>query len=182
MNIMTYLDKMSTIKRWSQSHCTKSESVLEHTGFVAMYSIHMCYKYGIDPGPVLEKAILHDMEEVITGDIPTTTKYASDSISMSIKEIESDAALLISESLFFDNAFDIWNASKDVDTESGAIVSIADAAAVVHKILQEVSIGNRRFLEFKGNILKSLSMKLGISDEKFDSDINNLINLIGDLK
>lgn len=181
MNILEYLDKMSTIRRWSQSHCTKAESVLEHTGFVAMYALSICYEHGISPSFVIEKAILHDMEEVITGDIPTTTKYLNKDIEDQIKSIESISAKKISDDVFFSRAFHIWELSKDTNTESGAIVSISDSAAVVHKIIQEVSMGNLRFLEFKDNIVFALEGKLGICNSRFDRNINQLIEMVNSL-
>ena len=71
---------MSAIQRYSQLHLLKSESVMEHTGFVCLFTYTLCEEINsvsspndkLDVGMALQKAIVHDIDEVITGDIPVS--------------------------------------------------------------------------------------------------------------
>ena len=178
MKIIKFANDMSSITRWSQMHCMKNESVLEHTGFVAIYSLHLAYKHSLPLNHILEKAVVHDMEEVLTGDIPTTTKYINKDILNQIKRIEYNAAGQISEDVFGGKMLNAWSQSKDIATQSGCIVAIADLAAVVCKIVQEVDLGNKKFLEFIPRITEALMDLVGIWKGKFNSDIFELIEVL----
>ena len=150
---------MACITRWSQVYSAKRESVLEHTAFVALYSYQMCCKYkiqGKERELTLIKALVHDVDEVVTGDIPTPTKYDNDTIRNEIEILERGAAAGISSAAFKGDMFQYWCSAKNITTESGCIIAISDAAAVVYKIWQETSVGNKSFKQFIPNIDKAL--------------------------
>lgn len=180
--IFDVINKMSSLRRWSQAHCNRPESVLEHTAVVAMYSLHLASKHEANIGVVLQKAIIHDVDEIVTGDIPTPTKYANGDILHEIKKLERVAALEICNGSFFNGVFHQWENAKDLSTESGCIIAIADHAAVVYKIKQEVEIGNRSFLEFRDNIHQALQRIKPKVWEQFIEDIDILIGILGDIK
>ena len=70
------IDSLSALTRYSQAHNITRESVLEHTAFVTIFGASLCERIGHDPKIVLQRAIVHDIDEIVTGDIPPTTKYA----------------------------------------------------------------------------------------------------------
>ena len=183
MKIFELIDSMSCLTRWSQSHCTKKESVLEHTAFVAMYSYYMCCKYGIhNKGETLIKAIVHDIDEVVTGDIPTPTKYNNSRIREEIESIERVAAYDISTDIFDGDMYDYWSMAKDFGSDSGCIIAIADCAAVIYKIWQEINIGNKSFLKFIPNIKGALDKLESNVKVYFVEEIQYLRLIVEDLK
>jgi 5'-deoxynucleotidase len=171
---------MAAITRWSQAYCLKEESVLEHTGFVAVYALRLAYKHDVDIGEVMERAIVHDMEETITGDIPTPTKYSSPAMLDLIESLSVDAAVNISRNVFFGCMFRPWSKSKAID-DAGRIVALADIAAVVYKIWIEQSLGNHNFHKYAPNIIARLYEMKGNFPEKFHGEINNLLDQMKEL-
>lgn len=154
VKVFSISQSMSSINRYSQINLLHSESVLEHTGFVCLFTYLVCSeinfscKKKIDTGLALMKATFHDVDEVVTGDIPRPTKYFSaesraifDKIaSQGIKQIISE--LEIKHSSEIEN---LWKKSKEDD--EGRIVALADLAAVVYKIWEEVILlGNKKLV------------------------------------
>ena len=147
---------MASIRRYSQINLLKSESVLEHTGFVCLFVYFICEEINascdekICVGAALQKAVLHDIDEVVTGDIPRPTKYYNDeSESVFSKIAEQGIRQIISEIDFPHDASEKieenWRRSK-AETE-GTIVALADLAAVIYKIWEEVILlGNRKLV------------------------------------
>ncbi len=73
--------RLSAIKRWAVVEMSREQSVAEHSYNVAMISISICDRLGIDAGrnagvicSVVTWALYHDLPEVETGDIPTPFK------------------------------------------------------------------------------------------------------------
>jgi len=136
-------NNLSSVSRYSQSHLIKSESVLEHSGFVAL----VCYTIGsripgIDMGELLSKAIVHDIDETITGDIPRPTRYANNEIFEAINKVERKNMMFISQSILGNGImYSDWQSAKD-DTIEGTIVRIADSLAVLYKVWQEYTLYN----------------------------------------
>ena len=176
MKIFKLIDDMSNVRRWSHAYCHKEESVLEHTAVVAIIALSIGSELGADSATLLEKALLHDMEEVVTGDIPNPTKYHNSRITAEIKEFEDIAAQEIAERYFGDWAYITWRSSKD-ETLEGEIVRIADAAAVVIKIQQEKQLGNMAFAAFEENVWNSLlQIKNDIKNECLIPYIHDLMD------
>lgn len=133
--------KMSALTRYSQTHLVKEESVLEHTGFVCS----MAYYIGmvlvkenvpLNIGVLLSKAVVHDMDEIITGDIPRPTKYYNEGVRGALQEIEDANMLKISAEVELESIFYDWKKAKD--GKEGLIVAICDSLAVVYKVYYEV--------------------------------------------
>ena len=80
--------RLSNVKRWGVVEMSKSQSVAEHSYNVVMISImiaenldepRMCsHQYN----SVMYFALVHDLPELITGDIPTSIKKYVDSIEL----------------------------------------------------------------------------------------------------
>jgi 5'-deoxynucleotidase len=182
MKIFDFLDRMSNITRWSQMYCSQSESVLEHTAVVAFFGLLIADKYKLNKAVILEAAIVHDMDEIVTGDIPTPTKYANKEITESIKALETAAARDISYTIFdSDDIFNAWLNAKDSSLEGDAI-RIADAAAVVFKVRKELNVGNRTFYEIVPNIKKALTKMEGRVNPLLVGEIEDLIHILIDLE
>ncbi len=165
--------RMSSIDRYSQTRLMNPESVLEHTGFVCFCSLMIgkeLEKAGetIDFGELLIKATVHDLEEIVTGDIACPTKYWDDRITREIKRVEREAAeKVFSEVDPTGELFNYWNQSKCM--KEGFIVALADKLAVVYKVHQEtISFGNQTL---KGHIEGLIPALIEIKEEMRTLDI-----------
>ena len=69
--------RLSSIKRWSVIEMSRDQSVAEHSYNVAMISMAITKELGFSnflSNHILEWSLLHDLPELVTGDIPTPTK------------------------------------------------------------------------------------------------------------
>ena len=62
------------IKRWNIINTTRTQTLAEHMYNVAMITHHMCMELDMNPNRMLTWALIHDIPEVVCGDIPTPTK------------------------------------------------------------------------------------------------------------
>lgn len=84
------------IKRWSLMHSSQPESVLEHSAVVAMLAMlvgEIADSFGtkVDLGVMLSHALVHDVSEVLTGDVVTPVKKSSHILSLEFAKIECAA-------------------------------------------------------------------------------------------
>jgi len=128
--------------RYSQTRLSNPESVLEHTGWVCMCSFFIAMELkhlgeDIDIGLLMSKAVIHDIEEVIVGDIANPTKYYSQKLTSEIQSLSGQAASeLLSPFSSGMQLMDIWIEAKM--GKEGYVVALADKLAVVYKVEQEV--------------------------------------------
>jgi 5'-deoxynucleotidase YfbR-like HD superfamily hydrolase len=144
------VQKLSCVKRFSQSHLAKPESVLEHTGQVAMVCLHIGQLlieegHHVDMGALLKKALIHDIEESTTGDVSKPTKYHTQELRDQFAMLESDVA----HKIFFDadvNLHQEWSEAKA--QKEGMIVSFADTLCAILKFEDEILCrGNKTMSE-----------------------------------
>lgn len=84
---MTMCDvlRAQDVQRWNMVK-TDRQSLAEHSFNVTMIAMRLCHSLGTDPvlrDQIMWHAMMHDLMEVYTGDIPTTTKLALDEKSNS---------------------------------------------------------------------------------------------------
>lgn len=72
------ITRFASVKRWHMIDTTKTQSVAEHSANVALLARYIAATapgiYFGNPTSVAGCALVHDLEEVFTGDIPTLTK------------------------------------------------------------------------------------------------------------
>jgi len=174
--------KMAALSRYSQTHLVNNESVLEHTGFVCVLSyfigkmvIDESIKNGIVPylniGEIMCKAAMHDVDEIITGDIPRPTKYYNEGVRSALQKIENENMISISNSIGIEDMYDDWKYAKDGN--EGAIVALCDCLAVVYKIYYEcIMFGNKTIIGHCKNLNKSINKIIsGIEEKNGPSEI-----------
>lgn len=136
------LSKLSNVHRYSTNFLVKPESVLEHTGSVAILAasiglfIRKYKDHTLNIELLLLKAILHDIEESETGDIPRTTKYHNSRILDGLMSFENESIDKIIKYTKIPNLHLFWSSSKQ--GPEGIIVSIADLMCVTYKLYEEI--------------------------------------------
>lgn len=146
-NIMTAfaaVQQLASITRYSKDAIVNKESVLEHTGFVCLFSYvmadHMRGISNIDISKLLARAVVHDLDEIFVGDIPRITKYATPEMTQQFKELERVAIKRLTDVLDLSlGPATHWLDAKSNDIE-GFVIRAADMAAVVYKTWQETEL------------------------------------------
>lgn len=151
---------MRYVNRWSTSRVGFPENVAEHSYFTCLYAMMVARWYlnntpvltdGIRDddtereafiGFVLQRAVLHDIEEARTGDIHRPFKYSDPVLKDAMKLASKVAAeqtlrpINPGDELEQDSLLRIWALSKDSKL-AGRIVSFADFLCVLAFLKQE---------------------------------------------
>lgn len=149
--------RMRYVNRWSTSRVAFPENVAEHSYFVCLYAMMIARwwtsnSYGAenaDPdthaafiGTVLQRAVLHDIEEARTGDIHRPFKYSDPKLREAMKLASRIAAqqtidpIAPEDTEEQDGLMHIWEKAK-TDDQAGCIVCFADYLCVLAFIKQE---------------------------------------------
>jgi 5'-deoxynucleotidase YfbR-like HD superfamily hydrolase len=92
------LNRLRFIQRFNTALVLHRESVAEHSYYVVLYSYILAqwcqqrYKMNLDRGAILERAIVHDIEESETGDFPRPFKYSNPELKK-LLELQGEALL-----------------------------------------------------------------------------------------
>jgi 5'-deoxynucleotidase YfbR-like HD superfamily hydrolase len=148
-SLFSVLSGLSSVHRYSMTKMTGPESVLEHTGWVAFVSCLLSMELNsIKPGTILMNetltmALMHDVDEVVTGDISRVTKYRNENSIAVFKEmsrwgVEKVMGSIDLEEKVSGKLIDYHtNAKKG---REGLIIAIADCMAVVYKLWEETVV------------------------------------------
>lgn len=185
-NIMEVINQFGNIQRYSRDHMMKSENDLEHTGFIVMFVFFVGKKLEqkgmtIDWSYLLVRALIHDIEETLTGDIPRTTKYDNEGVLRELKHVERKAAHHLCDFLGVD-FYPEWYGAKNA-TNEGMLLKIADMAAVVYKTMIEVSMyGNRGFLRVSQEVeVEIVKMMNQVTDGTLDTEFGWVVSELHDI-
>lgn len=128
---------LSSINRFSQFRLINPESVLEHTGMVAITTMMLCDMAGVPLNlahGALRHALVHDVDEILTGDISNPTKYSSKNSEALFHDIADINMRIICQEYDFP-VYQDWNQE---DNAIHTIVKMADILAVFYKAYQEI--------------------------------------------
>jgi 5'-deoxynucleotidase len=154
-HFFAYLSRMRFIGRWGLMHSTRPENIQEHSLRVAMIAHALAvvrnrlFDGGVSPERLAVLGLYHDAAEVLTGDLPRPVKYFNPEIESSYRRIETVARErllgMVPDALQPDYAalFRPESASS-VERE---LVKAADKLCAYMKCLEEVTAGNREFVE-----------------------------------
>jgi 5'-deoxynucleotidase YfbR-like HD superfamily hydrolase len=186
---------MADVSRYSMVRMVFQESVLEHSGFVVFFcyliALEINVKAGspIDISSVLARAIMHDVEETVTGDIPRPTKYATPEIREMIRKIEDSgtrkkmADLGLSEMV---KTAALSERDRSKTGREGFVVSLVDTLAVVYKSWDEVLLrGNLSMVKVAASTLPDLDEQERLTAELFsgeDEVVSFLLGIIADAR
>ena len=148
------LDRFAAhIKRYHTTPLLAQESVAEHTHFVTMTTRVICYAleeagHPVDVLRAVDLAMVHDYEEVISGDIISTFKHSDAEFSSLLQRLTDKAIDGVFESLppgLASYYTDLWRNHANGSIE-GQIVSVADKLSGLAFAQEQLRLGNQ-FME-----------------------------------
>ena len=155
-------NRLGCIIRFNNTPKVANESVAEHSFYVTFIAMLLAdylaeARPDVNPERVMRLALLHDLEEVISGDIISIIKQgdlrkALDEINVkSMTHILKDMEPEIQRSYF-----DLWSEAKDKTTLEARIVEAADIIAACAYCLKEVHLGSYYFRETLEFLVKKI--------------------------
>lgn len=145
------INRMNEVSRYSSVYQETNESLAEHVTEVMTMSyliaadLQKNCKEILNLSDLLQKCLLHDIDEVITGDIPRNTKYATSLVHMELNSVAETAVRMIEKSLGV-SIYETWSSAKE--NKEGEILKIVDMLCVVKKCITEIELrGNLTFLK-----------------------------------
>jgi len=147
---------LDSIERCSNTPHISRYPVSTHTFYTALYSMVFADIENArssskiyDTSEVVKKALLHDMEETVTGDILYPVKHGgSNDIRNMFKEI---ATKCVDDQVFNglpeeikEYYIDLWKTGKD-ETPEGELVSAVDKFEILIYAVIEFNLGNKNF-------------------------------------
>lgn len=154
--LVGHVIRLKYVQRFTSCRTLQKESVAEHSYFTSLYALVIAewyekmYQDATELGgyimpdfrTLLSKALVHDLEECITGDIPRDFKHRSVALNTHIdKEARRAIQKVIVDIFQGDETIwtRMWQDSKD-DSLEGRIISLADFLSVVSYVYEETRV------------------------------------------
>lgn len=136
--------RLNDVTRFTTRPFNNKLTVGEHSFRVSHLVMLLGYSGGVNEGTVSEairKALMHDMEEGLTGDIPSPVKNSSDTFKTSYNIMSRHFMY----NLLIPYFYRFWR--KDKKGASGELVYLADNLEAFASIYEEILSGNERVRE-----------------------------------
>jgi 5'-deoxynucleotidase YfbR-like HD superfamily hydrolase len=140
--------------RFQNSVRITDNNVAEHIGYVALYTMLICNIFGVDDAErctAIEFAVLHDIHEGISLEIPANVKRVCRNPVMAIEDRAKREMFVGLEEI-------AHNIDLSMTDEIKAIVKLADLIDALAYVAEELKMGNKFFnphaLEIKGALHK----------------------------
>lgn len=164
-HFFAHLSRLKLINRWPLMRNVRTENVSEHSLQVAFVAHALAiiknkhFNGKVNPERIALLAMYHDASEVITGDLPTPTKYYNPQITTEYKKIEKIAQNKLINMLPQELQDDFRTLIDDdfYDEREKNIVKQADALCAYLKTIEELSAGNNEFRLAEQRLKKTLS-------------------------
>lgn len=142
--------QMSSVIRYSSIPHGRGENVAEHSYYVIFYCLLIAKDmenddYKIDYYKLLTSAIIHDLDEAITGDIIRPVKYSSKELKEQLEvvaEVYCRHTLKKLDSSGIEELYDYWAKAKCPSTIEGQILQLCDMLSVVAYCVERIKSGN----------------------------------------
>lgn len=164
-HFFAHLSRLKLINRWPLMRNVRTENVSEHSLQVAFVAHALAiiknkrFNGNVNPERIALLAMYHDASEVLTGDLPTPTKYYNPQITSEYKKIEKIAQHKLINMLPKELQDDFKTLIDDdyyAEAEK-SIVKQADALCAYLKTIEELSAGNNEFRLAEQRLKKTLS-------------------------
>lgn len=186
LNIINYLGEtqilgLGEIVRYNNRPKIKTENVAEHTFYVASTVLKLCTIFNLNESiknKALEFAIVHDIPEILIGDVPYDTKVNNPLLR---EEIEKAEIKSLSDHMpEYLDSYSKFIEEEKLETTAYLVTKLADTISVLQYSNRELDLGNNTEQmkninsDSKGRIQKLIN-KLRDSIEEFE--IKKNINL-----
>ena len=143
--IFSPLMRSDEVARYSGTRLSSTETLGQHITDMSMMCYLMANKLThlgetVDIGVLLEKCLIHDIDEISTGDLPRNTKYAMPEIKQYMDEVAELAVERYADMYDMPYLLDKWRHAKE--GKEGLIVKVCDMLCVVRKAAIEVEVEN----------------------------------------
>jgi len=161
--------RLSCIIRYNNTPKIAGESVAEHSFFVTflvmLVSDYLVDSFGleIDRAKLMKMALLHDIEEVISGDIIKILKsggFKNELEKMNERSMQYLTGMLDPKQ--GEQYYDLWHQTKTKDSIESQLLDFCDLFAVVIYSIRECHLGNKYFRE----ILQYAAKNIGAFKEE----------------
>jgi putative hydrolase of HD superfamily len=157
--------RLAQVKRYHATPMFQNETVAEHGFYVALIGRAICgileeQGIRINTQKVLEKALIHDIEEMFSGDIIQPFKYSDPSLKKLIDQLNTKSVDKAFEGLpkkLVKHFKNLWNDYKDEKSFEDEVVKIADRLSIIALCLEQIKLGNKFMVEVLKNGLRLLS-------------------------
>ncbi|QIQ20978.1 5'-deoxynucleotidase [Zophobihabitans entericus] len=176
-HFFAHLSRLKLISRWPLMRNVRTENVSEHSLQVAFVAHALAviknrkFAGTVNAERVALMAMYHDASEVLTGDMPTPTKYYNPQITVEYKKIEKIAQHKLIDMLP-EELRDDFRPFIDDDfyaEDERHLVKQADALCAYLKTIEEMSAGNNEFKLAEQRLKKTLSERNSPEMEYFMS-------------
>lgn len=154
--------RMKYIRRWGLMRNTREENLSEHSLDVAMivHALGMLHNTRFGGQINVERLALlglyHDVNEIITGDLPTPVKYHDEQIRQAYKQVEALAAERLVDLLPDDLQEAYRGLLGPEDPVSLRFLKAADKLSALIKCIEEENAGNHEFAKAKEAQLEAI--------------------------
>lgn len=156
--------RLAQVKRYHATPLHQNETVAEHSFYVAMIARAICGELSergvrVNTQEVLEKALIHDIEEMFSGDIIQPFKYSDPTLKELIDKLNLKSVDQAFEGLPPTLAAHLINLWKNYHAEKkleDKIVKISDRLSLIAYCLEQMRLGNRFMVEIFENGMKIL--------------------------
>jgi putative hydrolase of HD superfamily len=178
--ILEQQNRLSCIIRYNNTPKINGESVAEHSYYVALMSMLVAdyltdvHSMAIDKLKLMKMALLHDVEEIVSGDIIKVLKTAgfkTELEKMNERSMQYLTGILESEQ--GQNYYELWHTTKSKEDLEARLVDFVDWLAVIVYSIKESHLGNKYFEEILEYALRSF--------QKFSLDIPQLTGLVREI-
>lgn len=166
-HFFAYLYRLREIQRWGLMRKTQQDNVVEHSYYVSILAHMLCtianevFAKQVPTERIVLLCLMHDIEEVITGDPPSTVKHANVEILTNYRNLERLAASRLFNQIPKELQHVYRPLILEPDPELLKWVKAADILDAYLKCLAELAAGNREFTVAKvqnENKLEALHM------------------------
>lgn len=156
--------RLAQIKRYHSTPMHQNETVAEHSFYVTIIARALCgllEERGekVDKLEVMEKALVHDMEEMFSGDIAQPFKHADPELRKLIHKLNESSVDKAFEGLPPDLAKHfrfLWDDYNKENKLEDQIVKISDKLSLVAYCIEQMKLGNQYMAEILDNGIKLL--------------------------
>ncbi|MBI2112960.1 MAG: HD domain-containing protein [Candidatus Wildermuthbacteria bacterium] len=155
---------LAHVMRFSSKPQHFKESVAEHSFFVAYFTCILCdllkeAGQDINSEKALRMALVHDLEEVFSGDILSPFKHYSQEVTAAIRKVNLEIIQEAFQGLpakLSAHYISLWTEEGEGKSIEAKVVKIADKLSLLGKCAEEVKAGNEFFKDMYEWQLQSL--------------------------